>query len=109
MRPDYKKIFTDILHTKYPEKIKCCEKLLQKEILSVEEVILINELIFGKNKTGIQTNQRFRSYDPSSILKILDFQRLNKLNNRELAAHYQLSRNTISKWKKIFYPDGNYF
>ncbi|MCJ7935654.1 MAG: helix-turn-helix domain-containing protein [Chryseobacterium sp.] len=100
--PNYKKIFTDIIAAKYPEKMLKCEMLLSKENLSVTDVIQLNEMIFGKNDNPGENSQKFRSYDKSTILKILDYQKQNKLSNIQLANHYKLSRNTISKWKKVF-------
>lgn len=55
-----------------------------------------NEIIFGK-KTE---NQKFKSYKRSDILKILDYQKKHKLNNIQLAKHFKMSRNTITKYKK---------
>ena len=58
----------------------------------------LNEIIFGK-KTE---NQKFKSYKRSDILKILDYQKKYKLNNSQLANHFNISRNTVTKWKKMF-------
>ena len=97
-RPDYKKIFSDILEKTYPEKKGLCETLLTKMQLSAIDIVEINQRIFG---TEIN-NSKHRSYSKSDILKILDYQKIQKLNNSQLAEHFGLSRNTVTKWKKIF-------
>ena len=38
----------------------------------------------------------------TTILEILQYQKNNNLNNNQLADHFKLSRNTITKWKKIY-------
>ena len=98
--PNYKQIFKDILDRKYPEKRNACENILNKTTLSIVDVIEINTKIFGKRI--INNSQKFRSYKKSDILNILDYQKENGLNNSQLANHFRLSRNTVSKWKKLF-------
>lgn len=102
--PNYTKIYKDLILTKYPEKWSRCENLLAKETLSVLDVIKINNILFNNtsNKGVLDFNQRHRSYSRTTIFQILDYQKKNKLNNTQLANHFKLSRNTISKWKKIF-------
>ncbi|CAI8842149.1 helix-turn-helix domain-containing protein [Chryseobacterium sp. IT-36CA2] len=100
---NYQQIFMDILDAKYPEKKAACLPLLQKENLSEIDIITLNQKIFGKADKKIENlNQKHRSYGKSAILKILDFQKKNNMNNLELASYFNLSRNTITKWKKIF-------
>ena len=94
--PNYKRIYSDILKKKYPEKIEYCNSILQKTKLSTLDIIQLNEKIFGSN------SPRLRSYSKSDILKILDYQKKHKLNNSQLANHFKLSRNTVAKWKKMF-------
>ncbi|MEY8759000.1 helix-turn-helix domain-containing protein [Chryseobacterium tongliaoense] len=101
--PDYKKIYTDILNKRFPEKIKECKDILNKEVLSHLDVININNLIFGNGTKEVsEFNQKHRFYNKSTILKILDYQKKNHLNNTQLAMHFKMSRNTVTKWKKIF-------
>lgn len=102
MKPHYKKIYTDILERKYPDKKNECKVLLGKEHLSVLDVIQLNKQIFGlpNAKTEI-FNQKHRSYSQSDIVEILDYQKKNGLNNVQLALHFKLSRNTVAKWKKL--------
>lgn len=100
LKPNYKKIYTDLILMKFPEKKKVCNVFLQKEELSELDVISLEQLIFGNKNIE---NKKHRSYEKSTIFRILDFQKKNKLNNSQLAKHFGLSRNTITKWKKIFF------
>jgi len=103
MIPDYKLIYTDILIKKFPHKQERCKKLLEKNNLSVLNIIELNTIIFGKTNNQTENdNQKYRSYRKSDILIILDYQKKHKLNNSQLASHFKLSRNTVAKWKKIF-------
>ncbi|MFL9832405.1 helix-turn-helix domain-containing protein [Chryseobacterium terrae] len=103
IKPDYKKIYKDLLKMKFPEKEEECLSLLQKENFSQLDVIKIEVIIFGKTQNeGLLSNGSHRSYDKSTIFKILDYQKKKNLNNSELAKHYGLSRNTVAKWKKYF-------
>ncbi|SHL74799.1 hypothetical protein SAMN05444360_10453 [Chryseobacterium carnipullorum] len=101
--PDYKKIYSDILQILHPERKEDCRSLMSKAIFSVQDVIKINAIIFGKRgNTNFSQNQKHRSYDRSTILEILEYQKKNKLSNIQLANHFSLSRNTVSRWRKIF-------
>jgi len=103
LRPDYRRIYTDIIDRKNPGKKKECKNLLSKDELSVLDILELNRRIFGDLVQDTEiANQKFRSYQESDILEILDFQKKNKLNNSQLAQHFKTSRNTIAKWKKLF-------
>ncbi|TDX82564.1 helix-turn-helix domain-containing protein [Epilithonimonas xixisoli] len=102
LQPDYKRIYTDILNKKYPEKKMRCESILMKEKISVLDVIQLNKEIFGvPDAETARFNQKHRSYNPSDIIEILEYQKKNKLNNIQLALRFKLSRNTVAKWKKM--------
>lgn len=101
LQPDYVRIYNDIIK-KYPHKKRVCQSLLNKNKLTTMEVIKLNELIFDSINKGTEIiNQRHRSYNMYDITQILAYQKRNKLNNTQLAIHYKISRNTISKWKKL--------
>lgn len=101
--PDYHRIYNDIINKKYPERKEDCKALLDKKELSVLDIIELNRKIFGLSDRLTEAfNQKHRSYDTSAILKILDHQKTYKLNNIQLARHFKLSRNTVTKWKKLF-------
>lgn len=100
--PDYKRIYNDIIHLKFPHLKGKYHLELKKKKLSTLDVLDINAKIFGKpGKDTERINQRHRSYNQSDILTILNYQQKNQLNNSELALHFKLSRNTVTKWKKI--------
>lgn len=102
-RPNYHNIYNDILRLKYPQKISDCQFILKNKELSVLDILNINQIIFGKSNLENETfNQKHKSYSKSDILEILDYQKKQKLNNLELANHFNLSRNTVGKWKKLF-------
>lgn len=103
--PDYIRIYTDIILMNYPQKLEICTPILRKKKLTALEVIELNELIFGLEE--IETakfNQRHKSYDESTIIKLLNFQKNNGYNNTQMADQFKMSRNTLAKWKKIFHP-----
>ena len=100
--PDYKSIYRDILNNKFPDKIKECLPLLDKENLSAIDILSLNRKIFGQSEESLKINQKHSSFHKSDILQILDYQKKHQLNNVQLAKHFKLSRNTITKWKKIF-------
>ncbi|WP_164465209.1 helix-turn-helix domain-containing protein [Chryseobacterium lactis] len=101
--PDYKKIYSDLISVKYPEKKEVCTHLLSKKDLSVLDVIDINRILFSKDsKENTEFNQKHPSYNKPAIDQILEYQKKNQLNNSQLAQHFKLSRNTIAKWKNQF-------
>lgn len=102
-QPNYKSIYTDIILKKFPEKRDISMFILKKDELSVLDIIKLNELISeNKDKDTYIFNQSHRSYNKASIFEILDYQKKNKLNNTQLALHFKLSRNTVTRWKKLF-------
>jgi|SRR5690606_22880797 DNA-binding transcriptional regulator YiaG len=101
--PNYKKIYTDLVEMKYPHKRDECAFFLKKKYLEVMDVIHLNDLLFRKkNKERQEIDKKQRSYDESTIFRILNYQKKHQLNNSELANHFKISRNTVAKWKKIF-------
>lgn len=99
---NYRKIFNDIIEKKYPHKKEICQPILDKPKLTVMDIDRLNKLIFEPNKEMKIANQKLKSYNEESILKILQYQKTYELNNTELAAHFKLSRNTVTKWKKLY-------
>ncbi len=103
MKPNYKNIYTHILLKKFPHKQQSCLSILNKTDLSDLDVIELNKMIFGqKSQETERQNQKYRSYNKTTILEILDYKKKNNLNDSQLADHFNLSRNTVSKWKKMF-------
>ena len=103
VKPDYKRIFKDIIDKKFPEKLDKCRHFFEKTELSVLDVITLNAMIFEDNKKeSAKKNQKYRSYDKATILEILEYQKEHKLNNSQLATQFRLSRNTVAKWRNVF-------
>ncbi len=101
LRPDYRRIYSDILDKKDANLKEKCKSILSKVELSVFDILELNRQIFGDiDKENEMNNQKFRSYRQSDILKILDYQKVNRLNNIQVANHFKTSKNTIAKWKK---------
>lgn len=98
--PNYSRIYTDLVIQKFPALFDELKTILTKKKLSNMDIITLNKKLFGKNE--LENNNRLRSYSKKDILQILDYQKKKNLNNSQLAEHYQMSRNTITKWRKIF-------
>lgn len=102
--PDYRQIYTDIIDELYPEKKNNVQINKKMECIeTVMDILILNTLIFGVSKQETESKSRkLRSYDKNSILKILEYQRNNKLNNIATAIHFKMSRNTLTKWRRIY-------
>lgn len=94
--PDYVKIFSDIISKKFPEKMSSCSYFLEKEKLSSLDVMTLNRILFHDG----EKNNDHKSYDHESIIRILEYQRKNRMTNTEVASIFKLSRNTLAAWKK---------
>ncbi|PVV55081.1 helix-turn-helix domain-containing protein [Chryseobacterium sp. HMWF035] len=100
IRPNYNKIYIDLILIKFPERVDEFLPFLKEKTLSNLEVLTLNNRLFDSLSSDF-SNGKHRAYDKNSILYILDYQKKNKLNNTQLANHFKLSRNSITKWKKI--------
>ncbi|MEI3791144.1 MULTISPECIES: helix-turn-helix domain-containing protein [unclassified Chryseobacterium] len=99
--PDYKRIYTDLINEKYPDKKEACRTILSKKTLSILDVIACSNILTDKeDKNTLIFNQKHRFYDKQSILEILNYQEKYGYNNAQLARHFKLSRNTVANWKK---------
>ncbi|MGI9650770.1 helix-turn-helix domain-containing protein [Chryseobacterium sp. RLHN22] len=102
-RPDYIKIFEDIIIKKCPERRHEFDYYFNKKNLSIIDIVDLNNRIFGlKDKNAINFNQKHKSYDHETIIHILTYQQKEKLNNTQLASYFNLSRNTVTKWRKLY-------
>ena len=95
--PNYSLIFLDIILQKHPEKYEECKAILNKNEFNFLDVLYINYKIFG---TLSKETQKHRSYSERDILLILNFQKSNCLNNLETAKYFNISRNSLTRWKK---------
>lgn len=67
------------------------------------DVIKLNKIISESHSRSEQEfNQKLRSYDFQSIMDILEYQKKNQLNNSQTALHFKISRNSITKWKRLY-------
>jgi DNA-binding transcriptional regulator YiaG len=100
-KPNYKQIYIDLIDIKHPEKKEACSYFLSKNDLSVMDIIEMSRILFNHDsKDSFAFNQKHRSYDDEAIMHILKYQEKNKLSNNQVAQHFNLSRNTVAKWKK---------
>lgn len=103
MIPNYQRIYLDIIRLKFPEKELELASILGKKDLNTLDVINLNNRIFYPNrKEQLSKNQKYKTYDRGTILRILDVQKKKRWTNTEVADYFSISRNTISKWKKKF-------
>lgn len=91
-KPNYKKIYEEILKRK---KIK--KKINDK--MSIKDILEISKIISPDNQ---EKNQKHKSYDLDYINYVLNDQLKHNYTNTEVAQKYNLSKNTITKWKKNF-------
>ncbi|PKF75437.1 helix-turn-helix domain-containing protein [Chryseobacterium sp. PMSZPI] len=105
-QPNYKKIYTDIILMKHPDKLDTCQGLLEKKEFSTLDVIKLNQMVFGlKESNSIQLSQKHKSYDKSAIMEILEYQKKSGRNNTQVARQFNISRNSLAKWKKLFFHE----
>lgn len=82
--------------------MKECLPILRKNELSALDIIRMNQIIFPMNRDVEEFNQKHRSYSENDILQILEYQKQHCINNSQLAQHFKLSRNTVTKWKQLY-------
>ncbi len=103
IKPDYKRIFKDMISHKYPHKLQISTAYLEKEELSDFDILQLSELLSeSKNKEDIEFNQKHKSYNIESVKAILKYQEENKLNNTQTVIHFKMSKNTLKKWRNAF-------
>ncbi len=100
IKPKYYKIYKDIVDKKFPKKKEIIYPLLKKYLTALE-ITTINNILFN-NSAQTTDNQKYKSYNQDDIKVILQFQKNNNLTNIAIAKEFNISRNTISAWKKNF-------
>lgn len=100
--PNYKKIYTDMIAKKYPDKADACSIILRRKKLRSLDIVLLNKIIVGFDESHIEINQKLKSYDKETVLEILMYQKRYQLNNKQVAHHFNISRNTLASWKKKY-------
>ncbi|WP_313376239.1 transposase [Chishuiella sp.] len=91
-KPHYSKIYEKILKRKKIKK-KVNKQMTTKDVLALSKII---------NPNNQEKNQKHKSYDLEFIHEVLNDQLKNNYTNTEVAQKYNLSKNTITKWKKNF-------
>jgi len=101
--PNYKRIYTDLICKEFPEEKQLLEFIKQKELTAIDIIKIDNKLCDLRKLGIVNDSQKHKAYDKSTILQILYYQEKNNLNNTQTATHFRVSRNSIAKWKKLFY------
>lgn len=108
MRPNYNKIYQDMLKLEYPDKLKEPKiKELLKKLNTSEDVLKLNEKLFEQSKESSQNNQKLKTYDKKTMLKLLQYQKKHGFSTSYMSKKYRISRTTIAKWKKNFEEEIN--
>lgn len=101
MTPNYTKIYQDLIKYKNKEEF-VSEGLAEKinNIKIVKDILEIEKQLFRND--NLQYNQKLKSYDEVTIKELLNDQKKNMMTNAQLGIKYNISRNTIAKWKKVY-------
>lgn len=103
MRPNYTKIYQDMLKEKDPEKLNDPKiQNLLKKLKTTEDILNFNDLVFKSSKESLRNNQKLKTYDKKTMLKLLQYQQKHGLSTNYMSKKYKISRTTIAKWKKTF-------
>lgn len=95
---NYELIFEEMAATKRQEiniQLKNACQNIHKNL----DVLSINKTIVGE---GEKQDASLCSYTENDIFYILKYKQDNNLNNSQTANHFKLSRNTVTKWIKIY-------
>ncbi|MEF9477741.1 helix-turn-helix domain-containing protein [Chryseobacterium sp. RRHN12] len=99
MRPNYKRIYQDMLKMEHPEKLKDPKiKELLEKLNTSEDVLKFNEKLFKQSRE----NQKLKTYDRQTMLKLLQYQKKHGHSTSYMSRKYKISRTTLSKWKVMF-------
>ena len=99
--PNYKRIYQDLIKQIYPHRWQEFQYFFsQRAQFSSFDVITLNKMLFGSAEDC--RNRKLRVYTQSEIQKIIHLQKFYGLNNSQAAAKFNISRNSISKWNKMY-------
>ncbi len=89
-----------------PEKLKDPKiQTLLQNLKTTEDVLNFNELVFKQSKESMKNNQKLKTYDKKTMLKLLQYQKKHGFSTSYMSKKYKISRTTLSKWKKTFEED----
>lgn len=69
--------------------------------MSIIGVLRFNKLLFGNESIQNKTNNQYKAYDLDTVVYILEYQKEFNLSNTEISIMFSVSRNTITRWKKL--------
>ncbi|ASK31957.1 hypothetical protein CEY12_18435 [Chryseobacterium sp. T16E-39] len=108
MRPNYSKIYHDMLRLEHPDKLEEPKiRELLKRLNTSDDVLKFNERLFEQSKESSKNNQKLKTYDKKTMLKLLQYQRKHGFSTSYMSKKYKISRTTIAKWKKNFEEEIN--
>jgi len=100
--PDYYRIFSDMVVQEFPDKINEIEKL-KKNNPTVFDIFSVNDRLFDtKTEEQKKIRQKYRVYSKQTIISILRFKRQKNMTISQMAAQFNISRNTLKKWMKVY-------
>ncbi|WP_415325724.1 helix-turn-helix domain-containing protein [Chryseobacterium sp. MMS23-Vi53] len=102
------KIYQDMLKQEHPDKLQDPKiQSLLKNLKTTEDVLNFNELVFKHTKESLRNNQKLKTYDKKTMLKLLQYQKKHGFSTSFMSKKYKISRTTLAKWRKTFEEEIN--
>jgi|SRR5690606_483767 len=102
IKPDFGRIFQEIAQKKEHSESLIGHIAGIKEWNSLNVIKTSEKVVEKPDGENLKLNRTHRAYDEQSVKEILKYQKINNLNNSEMMMLFKVSRNSISKWKKMF-------
>ncbi|MFP3598368.1 helix-turn-helix domain-containing protein [Chryseobacterium sp. SIMBA_029] len=97
-----------MLKQDYPDKLKDPKILtLLKKLNTTEDILKFNDKLFEQSRESQQNNQKLKTYDKKTMLKLLQYQKKHEFSTSYMSRKYKISRTTLAKWKKMFEEEIN--
>lgn len=97
-KPNYAKLYLDMA-AYYNIALSTDLQLAISKMVNTVDVLRVNKTIFQSSAYSLQQGN---AYQEADVLQILKFKREYKLSNSATALHFKMSRNTISRWEKLY-------
>ncbi|MFP3833509.1 helix-turn-helix domain-containing protein [Chryseobacterium sp. SIMBA_028] len=95
-----------MLKLEYPDKLKDPKiKELLGKLDTTEDVLKFNERLFRPSREGQKNNQKLKTYDKKTMLKLLQYKKKHGHSTSYMSKKYKISRTTLTKWKLMFDED----
>lgn len=92
-----------MLKLEYPDKLKDPKiKELLGKLETTEDVLKFNDRLFKPSKESQKNNQKLKTYDKKTMLKLLQYQKKHGHSTSYMSKKYKISRTTLTKWKQMF-------